>query len=213
MSTLFSLGGLPVHPQNPHSWRTILSLLVWPLWLGRPYQENNVPAGIARKVIEARKPPHPTPRQGGDNRGSLANSRRNDYRIWSVERDCNPHTTAHDLLYIYWREIHPFVAKLVTQNTQSVSDSLDDNSPESLLSLLSPGSLKSIESLPLPDEESSEPHPCCFPEWSSLVSAHHHHHDHQNRSRRSCPLLPSLNLLPAGNSLSAAFVTDPSGTS
>ena len=58
MSTLFSLGGLPVHPQNPHSWRTILSLLVWPLWLGRPYQENNVPAGIARKVIEARKPPY-----------------------------------------------------------------------------------------------------------------------------------------------------------
>jgi len=31
MSNLFSLGGLPTHPQNPHSWRTSLSLLVWPL--------------------------------------------------------------------------------------------------------------------------------------------------------------------------------------
>ena len=29
MSTLFSLGGLPAHPQNPHSWRTSFSLLVW----------------------------------------------------------------------------------------------------------------------------------------------------------------------------------------
>jgi hypothetical protein len=28
LSTLFSLGGLPTHPQNPHSWRTSLSLLV-----------------------------------------------------------------------------------------------------------------------------------------------------------------------------------------
>jgi len=28
MSTLFTLGGLPTHPQNPHSWRTSLSLLV-----------------------------------------------------------------------------------------------------------------------------------------------------------------------------------------
>ena len=27
--TLFSLGGLPAHPQSPHSWRTSLSLLVW----------------------------------------------------------------------------------------------------------------------------------------------------------------------------------------
>ena len=27
MSTLFSLGGLPTHPQNPHSWRTTFSLL------------------------------------------------------------------------------------------------------------------------------------------------------------------------------------------
>jgi hypothetical protein len=31
MSTLFSLRGLPTHPQNPHSWRTSFSLLVWPL--------------------------------------------------------------------------------------------------------------------------------------------------------------------------------------
>jgi hypothetical protein len=63
MSTLFSLGGLPTHPQNPHSWRTSLSLLVWPLSLRpvqlvRPYQEQKVPAGVDRKVIEARKPPH-----------------------------------------------------------------------------------------------------------------------------------------------------------
>ena len=34
MCTLFSLGGLPAHPQNPHSWRTSLSLLVWPLSYG-----------------------------------------------------------------------------------------------------------------------------------------------------------------------------------
>jgi hypothetical protein len=34
MSTLFSLGGLPAHPQNPHSWRTSLSLLVWLLSYG-----------------------------------------------------------------------------------------------------------------------------------------------------------------------------------
>jgi len=31
MSTLFSLGGLLAHLQNPHSWRTSLSVLVWPL--------------------------------------------------------------------------------------------------------------------------------------------------------------------------------------
>jgi len=30
-----------------------------PVRLGRPYQEHKVPAGIARKVIEARKPPPP----------------------------------------------------------------------------------------------------------------------------------------------------------
>ena len=58
MSTLFSLGGLPTHPQNPHSWTTSLSLLR-PVRLGRPYQEHKVPAGIARKVIETCKaPPH-----------------------------------------------------------------------------------------------------------------------------------------------------------
>jgi len=34
MSILFSLGGLPTHPQKPHSWRTSLSLLVWPLSYG-----------------------------------------------------------------------------------------------------------------------------------------------------------------------------------
>jgi len=63
MSTLFSLVGLPAHPQNPHSWRTSLSLinlasLLRHVRLGRPYQEHKVLAGIARKVVEARKPPH-----------------------------------------------------------------------------------------------------------------------------------------------------------
>jgi len=32
MSILFSLGGLPAHPQKPHSWRTSSSLLVSPAW-------------------------------------------------------------------------------------------------------------------------------------------------------------------------------------
>jgi len=63
MSILFSLGGLLAHLQNPLSWRTSLSLLVWLLsyglsGLGGPYQEHKVLAGIAHKVIEARKPPH-----------------------------------------------------------------------------------------------------------------------------------------------------------
>jgi len=31
--------------------------LLWPVLLGRPYQEHVVPASIARKVIEACKPP------------------------------------------------------------------------------------------------------------------------------------------------------------
>jgi len=35
-----------------------LASLLRPVRLGRPYQEQKVPAGIARKVIEARKPPH-----------------------------------------------------------------------------------------------------------------------------------------------------------
>ena len=34
MSPLFSLVGLPTHPQNPHSWRTSLSVLVWSSLLG-----------------------------------------------------------------------------------------------------------------------------------------------------------------------------------
>ena len=42
--------------------------LLRPVRIGRPYQEQKVPAGIARNLIEARKPP-PPPRQGGDNRG------------------------------------------------------------------------------------------------------------------------------------------------
>ena len=35
-----------------------LASLSRPVGLGRPYQEQKIPAGIARKVIEARKPPH-----------------------------------------------------------------------------------------------------------------------------------------------------------
>ena len=35
-----------------------LASLLRPVRLGRPYQEHKVPAGIARKVIEARKPTH-----------------------------------------------------------------------------------------------------------------------------------------------------------
>ena len=35
-----------------------LASLLRPIRLGRPYQEHIVPAGIARKVIEARNPPH-----------------------------------------------------------------------------------------------------------------------------------------------------------
>ena len=63
MSTLFSLGGLPAHPQKPlflEDQFVSLSLasLLRPVRLGRPYREHKVPAGIARKVIEARKPPH-----------------------------------------------------------------------------------------------------------------------------------------------------------
>jgi hypothetical protein len=35
-----------------------LASLLRPVRLGRPYQGQKIPAGIARKVIEARKPPH-----------------------------------------------------------------------------------------------------------------------------------------------------------
>ena len=35
-----------------------LASLLRPVRLGRSYQEHEVPAGIARKVIEARKPPY-----------------------------------------------------------------------------------------------------------------------------------------------------------
>jgi hypothetical protein len=34
MSILFSLGGLPAHPQNLHSWSTSMSLFVWLLSYG-----------------------------------------------------------------------------------------------------------------------------------------------------------------------------------
>jgi len=34
LSSLFSLGGLPNHPQNDHSWKTSFSFLVWPFSYG-----------------------------------------------------------------------------------------------------------------------------------------------------------------------------------
>ena len=48
--------------------------LLRPVRLGRPYQEHKVPAGIARKVIEARKPTHPTAtrwRQSGESKPEI----------------------------------------------------------------------------------------------------------------------------------------------
>lgn len=61
---------------------------------------------------------------------------------------------------IYLTKGNSFIhSKTVTQITQSVSESLDDDSPESLFSL-SPESLESLELLPLPDDESPEPDPC-----------------------------------------------------
>ena len=52
----------------------ILASLLRPVRLGKPYQEYKVPAGIARKVIEARKPPPPPP-LGGDIRGRVGGER------------------------------------------------------------------------------------------------------------------------------------------
>ena len=75
MSTSFSLGKVTNPSAKPpflEDQFVSLSLasLLRPVRLGRPYQEHKVPAGIARKVIEVRKPPTlPPPRQGGDNRG------------------------------------------------------------------------------------------------------------------------------------------------
>ena len=73
MSTLFPLGGLPAHPKkNPFLKDQFVSLspatLLRPVRLGRPYHEHKFPAGIARKVIEARKPTPSDPRQGGNDR-------------------------------------------------------------------------------------------------------------------------------------------------
>jgi hypothetical protein len=48
-----------------------LASLLRPVRLGSPYQEHKVPAGIARKVIEARKPPPPPQRKGVYNRWSI----------------------------------------------------------------------------------------------------------------------------------------------
>jgi len=45
----------------------ILASSLRPVQLGKPYQEHNVPAGIARKIIEARKLPlHKVETIGGD---------------------------------------------------------------------------------------------------------------------------------------------------
>jgi len=62
--TLFSLGGLPTHPQNPHSWRISLSLLVWPLsyglsGLGGPTRNRKFPPALNYKPRGRRDPGHP----------------------------------------------------------------------------------------------------------------------------------------------------------
>ena len=63
--TLFSLGGLPTHPQNPHSGRTSLSLLVWPLFYGL--------SGLGGPTRNIKFPSPPHPQHGGDNRGTEIN--------------------------------------------------------------------------------------------------------------------------------------------
>ena len=53
ISTLFSLGGLPTHPQNPNSWRTSLSLLVWPLRNVTGYTRlDKIRSEVIRKELE-----------------------------------------------------------------------------------------------------------------------------------------------------------------
>jgi hypothetical protein len=47
--------------------------LLRPVRLGRPYQEHKVPAGIARKVIEAPKPTTPPPHDKVEKGGELYN--------------------------------------------------------------------------------------------------------------------------------------------
>ena len=65
MITLFSLGGLPALPQNPHSWRASFSLLVWLLSYGR--------SGLGDPTRNIKYPPTYSVRslrpasQGGDN--------------------------------------------------------------------------------------------------------------------------------------------------
>ena len=65
MSTLFSWEVYNPSAKPPFLEDQILSLspaaLFRPVRLGRPYQEHKVPAGIARKVIEAPKPTTPPP--------------------------------------------------------------------------------------------------------------------------------------------------------
>ena len=62
MSTLFSLGRVTNPSAKPPFFENqfvslSLASLLRPVRLGRPYQEQKVPADIARKVIEAHKPP------------------------------------------------------------------------------------------------------------------------------------------------------------
>ena len=58
----FTVDRLLAWSTNPHLWRTGVSLcLAHPLWSvrhGWPYQEHNAPAGLALRVIWARKPSH-----------------------------------------------------------------------------------------------------------------------------------------------------------
>ena len=63
LSTLFFLGRVTNPSAKPpflEDQFVSLSLasLLRPVQLGRPCQKQKVPAGIARKVTEARKPPH-----------------------------------------------------------------------------------------------------------------------------------------------------------
>jgi hypothetical protein len=61
MSILLSLGGCQTIHKIPILGGAVclsLASLLWPVWLGSPYREQKVPADIARKVIEARKPPY-----------------------------------------------------------------------------------------------------------------------------------------------------------
>jgi hypothetical protein len=83
MSTLFSLGGLPAHPQNPYSWRTSLYLLVRLLsyglsGLGGPTRNIKFPPA---KSVRSLRTARPQPRQGGDIPGGGGRPRKRWQRV------------------------------------------------------------------------------------------------------------------------------------